>query len=1041
MWETVNSSWFDSDQLLALSPKLEVGKDKLGQLPSFSAVPGASLNLSGPLQPCLASAKRDESAQMTVTHHTFNLNISKLISSRCEHLGSDQSPSTTWSHRTIPVNFHQVDSHPPQSNPLLIVMRQFILIRSYLLMKGVKVFKEELEPRALTFGVVCTGEGTSVNFVLGGGKEKESEVGDFSYKGTGTVHNRKAVSTLPLHSHQSMIAHPCAASEHVHEVMYLILCSVVSWEIIEKGRKDFFLTIKITTTMGGILSGGSNFERQGKISAYTMWHMFSFRISISGYVAVSRRGKSSGTTTITICSIASAPIYDLEPPDDSSKFPLNQAKIGSTMLTPFAVHFNLANVLQFLFQITIDSARKNKKKSGFLEVKCWTKTKFCYIFKHLCSQCCDFKEVRFYGSMVRRRNIGWEQCMYSVLNFANHEFFSFLLTSFFFYLRIFEKNLEDLHTLQDFEKKSVALIEPPKLQLTLTRFYFSGAVVVFVVIKAMLTCSVADISATLSCSVADISATLTCRISSNFRGEEVNNKGGYFDDFIFIIGGSNWEKIEELRKKEKLPERPIVILFLTLDTSNNKMEGRPWMLVVYLVTGPLERGWDTPWFSLRDNFNQYKRNLKCFSIFFVFEDMEAFGININAFLTQHRWSRKKGVILDMVFCKVYRWYIISLRLKFSCSNAKLEEKSDVITGRNKSDKRKMIDKKYLYIEYFFLETFSHSHTSKLSLASKFHSHCSRHWLLRKMFSQQHKMMLRWLDNCFDPLRLLFAFCRIESITKFKYINITNPRLETKVTCGEKTCFEKCGFLKTHQLHNGKFVSFSVSWQAQTSYPYTGHLDNLCIFYHSYFHLSPVLDSIYKLEDNKTILFIILFLLSLKIYQKITTSRTSILNISKLISSWWILILLKGTHHLHSLILQYQPGSSSFLLKCSPEVILHLWPSPRPQIQATLPGIPPVFYHLVIHWIKGGFSSTGWLLLQIFDFLIISLLIINSLLTVCNSVINLLLHPQNYKQGPLSRGFRATSKGLCQGASEAEVTKVYRSCFRVVYWHCINNQIG
>ena len=67
------NSWFDSNQLLALSPKLEVGQDKLGQLPSFSAALGASLKLSGhPLQPCLASAKQDrESAQTTVTHHIF----------------------------------------------------------------------------------------------------------------------------------------------------------------------------------------------------------------------------------------------------------------------------------------------------------------------------------------------------------------------------------------------------------------------------------------------------------------------------------------------------------------------------------------------------------------------------------------------------------------------------------------------------------------------------------------------------------------------------------------------------------------------------------------------------------------------------------------------------------------------------------------------------------------------------------------------------------------------------------------------------------
>ena len=62
------NSWLDSNQLLALSSKLEVGQDKLGQLPSFSASPSASLKLSGhPLQPCLASAKRDrESAQKTV---------------------------------------------------------------------------------------------------------------------------------------------------------------------------------------------------------------------------------------------------------------------------------------------------------------------------------------------------------------------------------------------------------------------------------------------------------------------------------------------------------------------------------------------------------------------------------------------------------------------------------------------------------------------------------------------------------------------------------------------------------------------------------------------------------------------------------------------------------------------------------------------------------------------------------------------------------------------------------------------------------------
>ena len=71
LWEMVNSSWFDSNQLLALSPKLEVGQDKHGRLPSFSTAPGASLNLSGhPLQPPWASAKRGgESAQTTVTHH------------------------------------------------------------------------------------------------------------------------------------------------------------------------------------------------------------------------------------------------------------------------------------------------------------------------------------------------------------------------------------------------------------------------------------------------------------------------------------------------------------------------------------------------------------------------------------------------------------------------------------------------------------------------------------------------------------------------------------------------------------------------------------------------------------------------------------------------------------------------------------------------------------------------------------------------------------------------------------------------------------
>ena len=69
------NSWFDSNQLLALSPKLEVGQDKLGRLPSFITAPGCSLNPSGhPLQPRLASAKQDgESAQTTVTHHTLFL--------------------------------------------------------------------------------------------------------------------------------------------------------------------------------------------------------------------------------------------------------------------------------------------------------------------------------------------------------------------------------------------------------------------------------------------------------------------------------------------------------------------------------------------------------------------------------------------------------------------------------------------------------------------------------------------------------------------------------------------------------------------------------------------------------------------------------------------------------------------------------------------------------------------------------------------------------------------------------------------------------
>ena len=65
--------------------------------------------------------------------------------------------------------------------------------------------------------------------------------------------------------------------------------------------------------------------------------------------------------------------------------------------------------------------------------------------------------------------------------------------------------------LQDFEKKNVALVVLPKVQLTLNRFPVSGVVAVLVVKKATLASSVAFESATLQVSVA--SATLTLHVS------------------------------------------------------------------------------------------------------------------------------------------------------------------------------------------------------------------------------------------------------------------------------------------------------------------------------------------------------------------------------------------------------------------------------------------------------------------------------------------------------------------------------------------------
>ena len=67
-------------------------------------------------------------------------------------------------------------------------------------------------------------------------------------------------------------------------------------------------------------------------------------------------------------------------------------------------------------------------------------------------------------------------------------------------------------TLQDFEKKkknfSVALVEPKKVQLTLTKFPVSNFVAVLAIEKATLEVSVACLSATLTCSVTDSYANL-----------------------------------------------------------------------------------------------------------------------------------------------------------------------------------------------------------------------------------------------------------------------------------------------------------------------------------------------------------------------------------------------------------------------------------------------------------------------------------------------------------------------------------------------------